>query len=1125
MGELRYTCAGEIETREDAVRASWTGRSRSLVAGLVLFLLALAPRAFNLDTFITIDEPTWAERTLRFMAAKQRGDWAGTFQAGHPGVITMWTASVLASRSPLNQATQARLIEQTAVEEPGSYDMLAQIVFATRIGVGLLTAAGVAGIFWLARQLWGDRIAFLGATLVAFDPFYLAHSRLLHLDALLTTFMTISVLGLIVAISDKQLATNSQRRTMLVVRHGSFVVSAVAAGLAFLSKSTALFILPFVGVALVIDAWQVGQALRARLIRLVGRGLVWAGLAAAIYVALWPAMWVDPVGTLSQVFGKAYAYAKTPHENGNFFLGEPRGDPGPLFYPVTLAFRLTPLTLLGIPVGLVILFRNWSRWPTQRSRPALLGLLTYAVLFALLLTFEAKKGDRYLLPIYPALDLLVAASIVGLTDFGRQRAEGRRQEVDGSEGQAANHNRLLPTAFRFLPSVTLLAQAIFVLPYHPYDLAYFNPVLGGGQAAMRLVEVGLGEGMELAGRYLSQQPDATEVAVWVVPAFAPYFPGRIQSVAHYNPATADYVVLYVSQLQRHLFDDVTARYQQQPPEAILGAHGIDYAWVYRNRTYEAPLAYLATQVNPATDVIVFDEPSLVARHYAGPAPSVVLQHPTDEPGLVEELRAAAAGRQRFWYVTYPEGRGDRQGLIGYQLATHAYQELTQNFPDVRIVSYRLPPTPEFQSAQVESLREVDFGAALSLRRIGLDRRQMEWARGLGVVTEWSAVGPLDNDYVVFLHLEDAQGRLWGQVDQPLRDAVGKPTSEWTPGQPVTAHYSLAILPGTPPGRYTLKLGIYQYPTGQRLGLRTAGILQGTEYNLGDLTVVPSPLIPPVESLDISLPVRGEVAGQLRLLGLDRLPTSVRPGETLPLTLFWQAAGTMETQYSARIQLRDQTGTPIADLTLPLAASYPTDRWRPGELIRGRYTLPLKPEAPDGEAQLVVQLLDATGGPAAAWSLGRVQVEAIVRRFDLPPIPYPQRATLGDGAVLLGYDLETFNVERSTLNMQLTLYWQARAPIAVDYTVFAHLLGPDGRVWGQVDRMPVEGHRPTSGWLPGEVLVDRYVLPVAADAPPGVYRIEVGLYEAASGQRLPVQDADGKLLPDDRVLLDSQIQVP
>jgi hypothetical protein len=55
-------------------------------------------------------------------------------------------------------------------------------------------------------------------------------------------------------------------------------------------------------------------------------------------------------------------------------------------------------------------------------------------------------------------------------------------------------------------------------------------------------------------------------------------------------------------------------------------------------------------------------------------------------------------------------------------------------------------------------------------------------------------------------------------------------------------------------------------------------------------------------------------------------------------------------------------------------------------------------------------------------------------------------------------------------------------------------------------------------------VDTLVLPIAADAASGTYHIAVGLYDAASGGRLPVTDASGQRLPDDQVILPIEITV-
>ncbi|MCC6189481.1 MAG: glycosyltransferase family 39 protein, partial [Anaerolineales bacterium] len=86
-------------------------------------------------------------------------------------------------------------------------------------------------------------------------------------------------------------------------------------------------------------------------------------------------------------------------------------------------------------------------------------------------------------------------------------------------------------------------------------------------------------------------------------------------------------------------------------------------------------------------------------------------------------------------------------------------------------------------------------------------------------------------------------------------------------------------------------------------------------------------------------------------------------------------------------------------------------------------------------------------------------------------------------------------------LYLTLQWQTDAPLAVDYTVFTHVLDADGQVLAQSDSQPVSGTRPTSGWAPGETISDRYALLLPTDAPPGQYLVQAGLYDWSTGQRL------------------------
>jgi len=119
-------------------------------------------------------------------------------------------------------------------------------------------------------------------------------------------------------------------------------------------------------------------------------------------------------------------------------------------------------------------------------------------------------------------------------------------------------------------------------------------------------------------------------------------------------------------------------------------------------------------------------------------------------------------------------------------------------------------------------------------------------------------------------------------------------------------------------------------------------------------------------------------------------------------------------------------------------------------------------------------------------------------------------------ILRGAVIETPVVERGG-SVNVTLEWQGLQTITEDYTVFVQLVGPDGRLHGQVDFYPVKGTLATSHWIPGQLIQDPYTVTLAADAPRGEYTVHVGMYLLATLERLPVLNADGMPM-DDRVAL-------
>jgi hypothetical protein len=141
-------------------------------------------------------------------------------------------------------------------------------------------------------------------------------------------------------------------------------------------------------------------------------------------------------------------------------------------------------------------------------------------------------------------------------------------------------------------------------------------------------------------------------------------------------------------------------------------------------------------------------------------------------------------------------------------------------------------------------------------------------------------------------------------------------------------------------------------------------------------------------------------------------------------------------------------------------------------------------------------------------------------------PRPQNAlnvSLGGEVGLLGYDMAPVPCEATAEGdgddcwLELVLYWQAQQKMEADYTVFVHLVGPDGRIWAQRDAPPDNGAYPTSRWAAGEVIADPVRVPLPPDRPDGPMEIVVGMYRPDTGQRLSVLDDQGQPV-DDKVVL-------
>ncbi|NJN68095.1 MAG: phospholipid carrier-dependent glycosyltransferase, partial [Chloroflexaceae bacterium] len=436
---------------------------------LAIGLVALLLHTLSLGTFVAGDEVDfWIPRSEVFLEALQSGDAAATAVTTHPGVTTMWLG---AGGIVLRHALRAWGVLQ---ETP-----FPTLLALMRLPVALTHVAGVLLGYALLRRLLPAPTAALAALLWATDPFVLAFNRVLHVDGLMGTFTTLSLLAAGVSWSHT-------RRGAWGWGWGWMVLSGIGAGLAILSKSPALLLLPAVAAATLWYSPRCWWWLFA-----------WGAACLATVVLVWPALWADPARVYQLLRVGVEVEGGSPHMFGNFFLGRPDPAPGPLFYPVALALRTTPWTLAGVLL-LPFAFRGrgapgGGRGVEVRSLATLAGFI---ILFVLAMSFFPKKFNRYLVPVFPALDILAAVGLVWGGTHLVQKAKNQAQRLIVGYGSAA-----------LLMAAALLNAAW----YHPYEVAYFNQVLGGAPKGAQTFVVGWGEGYDQVAAFLNQQTDITGV--------------------------------------------------------------------------------------------------------------------------------------------------------------------------------------------------------------------------------------------------------------------------------------------------------------------------------------------------------------------------------------------------------------------------------------------------------------------------------------------------------------------------------------------------------------------------------------------------------------------------------------
>jgi hypothetical protein len=518
----------------------------------------------------------------------------------------------------------------------------------------------------------------------------------------------------------------------------------------------------------------------------------------------------------------------------NFFMGVTGPDPGPLYYPVVLLFHATPLTLLGAALALFLLFRKGM---DGQHRLSILYLLLYSLSYITLMSLGATKAERYLLPLFPVMDLLAALALChfGPTVFSRLRLAW------------------WPVTF----TVVTFLQAGFSLPHHPYYLSYYNPLVGGGYQAPRFLLVGWGEGLDQVAEYLNAQPAEVRVASGYSGQLKPFCKGRVWGLNEHNLLTvlykyeASYVVLYISQAQRNMPSPEVVRYfRSLEPERVVRIHGVEYARIYQMPEvltdeilpieHRRPVSFGGEIQFLGYSLESDKEDAIGITLYWRTLGAVSGDYTADLKlvNAVYHLWGQAEGRPS-WGGTptnqWQEGEifyshheiepwpGTPPGVYQIELGLYeTYQQRSLTPADGRNPLLGPVGIPRGVPPSVEALDlQYRVGANLGgkVQLLGYNTEGgFRPGDGIHLTLFWRALQEMERDYTVFTHLVDGEGNIWGQKDNPPVDGF-YPTTAWTQGEVVRDQYDLTVSPDAPPGKYWLTVGMYMAETGKRLEVR------------------------------------------------------------------------------------------------------------------------------------------------------------------------------------------------------------------------------------------------------------------------------------------------------------------
>jgi 4-amino-4-deoxy-L-arabinose transferase-like glycosyltransferase len=269
-------------------------------------------------------------------------------------------------------------------------------------------------------------------------------------------------------------------------------------------------------------------------------------------------------------------------------------------------------------------------------------------------------------------------------------------------------------------------------------------------------------------------------------------------------------------------------------------------------------------------------------------------------------------------------------------------EITLIAPDPPIGAGALP---------IQTPTDFTFGRQARLLGYSLGASPFKGGEPMPLTLFWESLLNNPGQLDVFIELKDGSGQTVASHRQP----PAWPSTEWQRGSILRDPHDVALPPTLPPDNYEMWLSLI---TSEQNKLVVDG---GQQVRLATITTTDRPhnfdAPAPQLKMDVTF---GE---QIRLVGLDLPATHVTPGQMLPVTLYWQAAGVIDKNWTVFVHLTNNQDKIIAQQDqIPGAGQFPTVGWLPNEYLVDAYKLAIPADTPPQPALywLKIGLYNADG---------------------------------------------------------------------------------------------------------------------------------------------------------------------